>query len=232
MYALNLLVTDQFDPSKYFSRFIIFRFPKISGAPIPFRSSKKYWTFKIPILRTNHWVSSATICSRPEKTSWRGRLTIEAILAVTKSQHLLQFLKDEIKNRNDLKTFNELASISAGESSHEIDRFSHFFQSVNAYAPLILDLDIKSCNFRQFMKACKEVFEAIKQDRSIPQKLFDSSVQNMPWIRACKDLHGSVEHSSLLLVSMINKTGRQLAISDLDTLFGHSCLMLRLLNLV
>jgi hypothetical protein len=42
-----------------------------------------------------------------------------------------------------LKTFYELATISAGESDLEVDKVSAFYQSVIGYAPLLLDLDVK-----------------------------------------------------------------------------------------
>jgi len=134
-------------------------------------------------------------------------IQIKALQSLSKSKNLLKFLKDYIKDRSGLKTFYELATISAGESDLEVDRVSHFYQSVSGYAPLILDLKIKTCSFEDFLKACRALFAALERDPHIAQKLMDSSNRNLEWIRACKDQQGSVEQSSLTMVAKINQTG-------------------------
>lgn len=138
--------------------------------------------------------------------SWNAE-QIKALTCLTKSKNILNFLKENIKDRVGLKTFYELATISAGESDLEIDRVSHFYQSVNGYAPLILDLKIKACSFEDFLNACRSVFAAMKSDPAISQKLVESSNRNLEWIKACKEQQGSVEQSSLTLVAKINHTG-------------------------
>ena len=119
--------------------------------------------------------------------------------------NLLAWLDANIKDRNDLKTFYDLATISAGESDHELDRVSHFYQAVSAYAPLILDLPADA-SFQQFQAAAQAVFNAMAADPHIATKLVDSN-RNLEWIKACKDQQGSVEQSSLTLVAKINQTG-------------------------
>ena len=89
----------------------------------------------------------------------------------------------------------------------EVDRLRHFYHSVNAYSPLILDLNIKGCSFEDCLKACGSVFTAMEMDSSIAEKLIDSSNRNLEWIKACEDQRGSVEQSSLTMVSKINQTG-------------------------
>ena len=119
--------------------------------------------------------------------------------------NLLAWLDSNIKDRNDLKTFYDLATISAGESDHELDRVSHFYQAVSGYAPLILDLPTDG-SFQQFQAAAQVVFNALAMDPHIATKLVDSN-RNLEWIKACKDQQGSVEQSSLTLVAKINQTG-------------------------
>ncbi len=119
--------------------------------------------------------------------------------------NLLAWLKANIQDRNDLKTFYDLATISAGESDHELDRVSHFYQAVSAYSPLLLELK-EDCSFAEFEAACKSVFTTLASDREIANKLVESN-RNLEWIKACKDHQGSVEQSSLTLVSKINQSG-------------------------
>ena len=119
---------------------------------------------------------------------------------------LLLWLKGHINDRNDLKTFYDLATISAGESDHELDRVSHFYQAVSGYAPLILELKAESCSFAEFQEACKSVFATLTSDPNLADKLVTSN-RNLEWIKACKDQQGSVEQTSLTTVSKINLTG-------------------------
>ena len=132
---------------------------------------------------------------------------IKTLESLSKCRNLLNFLHENIKDRNGLKTFYDLASISAGESDLEVDRLRHFYHSVNGYSPLILDLNIDTCTFKEFQKACQGVFTALERDTKIAEKLMESSNRNLEWIKACKDQQGSVEQSSLAIVAKINQTG-------------------------
>jgi hypothetical protein len=138
-------------------------------------------------------------------SSWGGK-EIEVLGELPVCGNLLSWLKANINDRNDLKTFYDLATISAGESDLELDRVSHFYQSVSGYAPLILDLNIKNCSFGQFHLACKAVFATLTADPHMAEKLVDSN-RNLEWIKACKEQQGSVEQTSLTMVAKINETG-------------------------
>jgi hypothetical protein len=54
--------------------------------------------------------------------------------------------------------------------------------------------------------ACKSVCDTLATDPHIAEKLVESN-RNLEWIKACKDQQGSVEQSSLTLVSKINESG-------------------------
>ena len=132
---------------------------------------------------------------------------IKVLESLPKCGNLLAWLSANIKDRSDLKTFYDLATISAGETDHELDRVSHFYQAVSGYAPLILDLPrADTTTFAQFQAAAQAVFNALVVDPLIATKLVESN-RNLEWIKACKDQQGSVEQSSLTLVAKINQSG-------------------------
>lgn len=137
-----------------------------------------------------------------------GEREIETLNCLSKCGNLLNWLKENIKDRTDMRTFSDLATIySTGESDHELDRFLNFNRAVTAYAPLILDLNRDdSCTFDKFLTACQAVFTALKTDPEISAKLVESN-RNLEWIKACKDQQGSVEQTSLKMVAKINQTG-------------------------
>ena len=151
-------------------------------------------------------IISAELIKAGEKFSAWTKEQIRALERLTVSGKILKWLKDNIKDRGDLKTFYELATISAGESDLEVDKVSNFYQSVNGYAPLILDLNIEKCSFEEFLTACQFVFATLERDKKIDEKLVDSN-RNLEWIKACKDQQGSVEQTSLTMVAKINQTG-------------------------
>ncbi len=65
---------------------------------------------------------------------------------------------------------------------------------------------MESCSFEEFLTACNSVFMALDRDSKVTSKLVESN-RNLEWIKACKDQQGSVEQSSLTMVSKINLTG-------------------------
>ena len=138
-------------------------------------------------------------------SAW-GKPQIETLAVLNKSGKILRWLNENIKDRGDLKTFYELATISAGEGDMEVDKVSNFYQSIIGYAPLLLDLDVQKCTFDEFLAACKSVFAALERDPNIASKLLDSN-RCLEWIQACKDQQGSVEQTSLTLVGKANSTG-------------------------
>ena len=74
----------------------------------------------------------------------------------------------------ELKVLVDLALISSGESDMETDRISHLHTSCLGFAPLIFDLketEGHKVNFDRLMEACEPVWNAVKADETLPQKL-------------------------------------------------------------
>ena len=138
-------------------------------------------------------------------SSWTPK-QIEMLACLTKSGKIIKWLKENFKDRTDIKGFYELATISAGESDLEVDKVSNFYQSVNGFSPLILDLNVQTCSFAAFLTACNSVFAVLVRDDKIAEKLIDSN-RNLEWIKECKKQQGSVEQTSLTMVAKINETG-------------------------
>ncbi len=63
-----------------------------------------------------------------EAFSQWGAREVEVLASLTKCGSLLAWLATNIRDRSDLKTFYDLATIAAGESDHELDRVTHFYQ--------------------------------------------------------------------------------------------------------
>jgi hypothetical protein len=59
-----------------------------------------------------------------------GPREVEVLDSLPKCGSLLAWLRTNIRDRSDLKTFYDLATIAAGESDHELDRVTHFYQAM------------------------------------------------------------------------------------------------------
>ncbi|XP_030005629.1 E3 ubiquitin-protein ligase rnf213-alpha-like [Sphaeramia orbicularis] len=117
----------------------------------------------------------------------------------------IKWLKDALKDINELKVFVDLASISAGENDEDIHRVSCFHDAVLGYSSLLYELKPDS-DFHTLKTALHKLWGALQNDGNLPKKLRDSA-RYLEWLKTVKDSHGSVERSSLSLASAINDKG-------------------------
>ena len=87
----------------------------------------------------------------------------------------------------------------------EVDRVLQVQAAVSAYSGFIFDIKQDS-DLKEFFNAAKILFQALKTDAKIPQKLLDSN-RHLDWLRIIKEQHGSIEISSIQRVNAINATG-------------------------
>ncbi|XP_043109399.1 E3 ubiquitin-protein ligase rnf213-beta isoform X2 [Puntigrus tetrazona] len=125
--------------------------------------------------------------------------------AFLESDTLIKWVKTQIKSLRDLKTFMELASISAGENDVDIDRLASFETVVMGFGPLLYLLP-KHAGFKEFIDCAKQVWDLLDKDEKLVDKLVDSR-RWLDWLKGLRETHGSVEQSSLSLASDINTGG-------------------------
>uniref|UniRef100_A0A673JVR7 RING-type E3 ubiquitin transferase n=1 Tax=Sinocyclocheilus rhinocerous TaxID=307959 RepID=A0A673JVR7_9TELE len=131
-------------------------------------------------------------------------------LADVKCQHTALWKKIFIFNMfhlglRDLKTFMELASISAGENDADTDRLASFETVVMGYGPLLYSLP-KNAGFEEFIDCAKQVLDILDKDKKLVDKLVDSR-RWLDWLKGLRETYGSVEQSSLSMASDINTGG-------------------------
>ena len=137
-------------------------------------------------------------------SNWSNE-NIEAIQAIEKCQALIKWLRDHMQNFQEFKFFVDLASISAGESDVEVDRVMFMQSAITAYSSFIWDIGADS-DLQTFLNSANQLINALLLDSKIPDKFVDTN-RHLPWIKAIKERHGSVETSSLQQVEAINSTG-------------------------
>ncbi|GAB0197590.1 E3 ubiquitin-protein ligase RNF213 [Grus japonensis] len=115
------------------------------------------------------------------------------------------WVREALKDINELKVFVDLASISAGENDMDVDRVACFHDTVHGYSSLLYELRQES-GFEDFMRCLKKLWRALDSDENLPKKL-RASAQHLEWLKTVKESHGSVELSSLSLAAAINSRG-------------------------
>ncbi|XP_077980164.1 E3 ubiquitin-protein ligase rnf213-alpha-like [Glandiceps talaboti] len=118
---------------------------------------------------------------------------------------LVDWLKTEIKDVQQLKVFVDLAMISAGETDMEVDRVKYLHQATTGYSSLIFDMQ-PDAGFSELMEACESLWNALRNDKTLPKKLRDIN-KHFEWLKGIKESHGSVETSSLSQAEAINSNG-------------------------
>ncbi|KAL2092430.1 hypothetical protein ACEWY4_012228 [Coilia grayii] len=117
----------------------------------------------------------------------------------------ISWIKEIIKDTGELTAFVELASISAGENTMDIDKVCCFRDAISAAAPIIYGLT-EDAGFTEFRDAVRQVHLELLRDKKLEEKLRDSC-KNKDWLEIAYETHGSVERSSLRQATDINETG-------------------------
>ncbi|XP_026523023.1 E3 ubiquitin-protein ligase RNF213 [Notechis scutatus] len=133
----------------------------------------------------------------------KERLMCLEELAIRKE--FVHWVKEALEDKNELKVFVELASISAGENDMDVDRVACFHDAVFGYSSILYDLK-REAGFKELMKCLENIWKALESDHNLPTKLSDSA-RYLDWLKTIKESHGSVELSSISLATRINEKG-------------------------
>ncbi|KAM6245288.1 E3 ubiquitin-protein ligase RNF213 [Porphyrio hochstetteri] len=129
----------------------------------------------------------------------------ECLRKLAQQKEFVCWVREALKDVNELKVFVDLASISAGENDMDVDRVACFHDAVHGYSSLLYELRQES-GFQDFMHCLEKLWRALDNDENLPKKLL-ASAQELVWLKTVKESHGSVELSSLSLAAAINSRG-------------------------
>ncbi|KAM9519265.1 E3 ubiquitin-protein ligase rnf213-alpha-like [Salvelinus alpinus] len=127
------------------------------------------------------------------------------LLELGHAKDFVIWVKEALKDINELKVFVDLASISAGENDLDVDRVACFHDAVHGYSSLLFELKQDS-GFQTVKEVMKKLWRTLDNDCNLPKKLHDTA-RHLEWLKTVKDFHGSVELSSISLATAINKKG-------------------------
>ncbi|XP_061866845.1 E3 ubiquitin-protein ligase RNF213 isoform X2 [Colius striatus] len=129
----------------------------------------------------------------------------ECLRELAQQKEFVSWVREALKDMNELKVFVDLASISAGENDMDVGRVACFHDAVHGYSSLLYELRQDS-GFEHFLCCLSKLWRALDSDKSLPEKLHASAL-HLEWLKTVKESHGSVELSSLSLAAAINSRG-------------------------
>ncbi|KFQ30086.1 E3 ubiquitin-protein ligase RNF213, partial [Mesitornis unicolor] len=94
----------------------------------------------------------------------------ECLRELAQQKEFVCWVREALKDINELKVFVDLASISAGENDMDVDRVACFHDTVHGYSSLLYELRQES-GFEDFMNCLKKLWRALDSDENLPKKL-------------------------------------------------------------
>ena len=118
---------------------------------------------------------------------------LEVIRAIIDRVEFIIWVRSNLKNLNELKTFIDISLTTCGGNPVDIDRITCLSSVCINFAPLIFQID-KNTNYEILIARCKQVIESVKRSRELT-KLLREVGENVKFWEEMKQSHGSVEES-------------------------------------
>ena len=124
---------------------------------------------------------------------------------ILKNIKFINWVKQNMKNLNDLKTFVEIALTSSSGDQSETDRIMILHSVCTNLAPLIFKVDSQTtCNY--LIERCREVFSIVRTNKELIGLLGYVSENILYW-EELKKSQGSLEEGALIQLEKIVSSG-------------------------
>ena len=137
-----------------------------------------------------------------------GQLSVsnlEVIRAIIDRVDFIKWVRSNLKNLNELKTFIDISLTTCGGNPVEIDRITCLSSVCINFAPLIFQID-ENTNYETLIARCKQVIESVERNKELT-KLLREVGENVKFWEEMKQSHGSVEETTLMQLDNIIKSG-------------------------
>ena len=137
-----------------------------------------------------------------------GQLSIsnlEVIRAIIDRVEFIIWVRSNLKNLNELKTFIDISLTTCGGNPVDIDRITCLSSVCTNFAPLIFQID-ENTNYEILIARCKQVIECVERNKELT-KLLREVGENVKFWEEMKQSHGSVEETTLMQLDNIIKSG-------------------------
>ena len=147
---------------------------------------------------------------------------LEVIRAFIDKISFVNWIRENLKDLNEVKTFVDISLTTCGGNPVDIDRITCLSSVCTNFAPLIFRIK-QDTNYNELIGRCYEVIVNVEKNKGLP-KLLRQAGDSISFWEEMKKSHGSVEETTLMqLHSIINdgvfclKFGESLTLSEIVT---------------
>ena len=137
-----------------------------------------------------------------------GKLSVsnlEVIQAIIDKVDFIIWVRGNLKDLNELKTFIDISLTTCGGNLVDIDRITCLSSVCTNFAPLIFQID-ENTSYETLIARCKQVIESVERNKELT-KLLREVGGNVKFWEEMKQSHGSVEETTLMQLDNIIKSG-------------------------
>ena len=130
---------------------------------------------------------------------------LEVIKAIIDRIDFIMWVRSNLKDLNELKTFIDISLTTCGGNPVDIDKITCLSSVCTNFAPLIFQID-ENTNYEILIARCKQVIESVERNKELT-KLLREVGENVKFWEEMKHSHGSVEETTLMQLDNIIKSG-------------------------
>ena len=151
-----------------------------------------------------------------------SKSNLDVIQAIIDRIDFIMWIRNNLKDLNELKTFVYISLTTCGGSPVDVDRITCLSSVCTNFAPIIFQID-ENTNYETLIARCRQVIESVERNKELT-KLLRKVGENVTFWEEMKRSHGPVETTLMQLDSIMNsgifllKVGGSLNLCDILSL--------------
>ena len=135
-----------------------------------------------------------------------SKSNLDVIQAIIDRIYFIMWIRSNLKDLNELKTFVDISLTTCGGNPVDVDRITCLSSVCTNFAPIIFQID-ENTSYETLIARCRQVMESVERNRELT-KLLRQVGENVTFWEEMKQSHGSVEETTLMQLASIMKSGQ------------------------
>ena len=135
-----------------------------------------------------------------------SKSNLDVIQAIIDRIDFIMWIRNNLKDLNELKTFVDISLTTCGGSPVDVDRITCLSSVCTNFAPIIFQID-ENTNYETLIARCRQVIESVERNKELT-KLLRQVGENVTLWEEMKRSHGSVEETTLMQLDSIMNSGK------------------------
>ena len=135
-----------------------------------------------------------------------SKSNLDVIQAIIDRIDFIMWIRSNLKDLNELKTFVDISLTTCGGNPVDVDRITCLSSVCTNFAPIIFQID-ENTSYETLIARCRQVMESVERNKELT-KLLRQVGENVTFWEEMKRSHGSVEETTLMQLASIMKSGQ------------------------